>query len=185
MKILHSGDGHYHLGGEHDHGHAEGGCGHDHGHSHAHTDAKNKIKDSSMKEPLVSVNHDHDHEHNHDHDHDHDHHDHDHHDHDRDDHTHTFETWTIERSSPLTREDLERFAPGLGEDIYRAKGFVYLQEDQERRYIYQQVGKRWTLKPSTTWDREQPQTRLVVIGRRGATNLEALEALLGGSHRTT
>jgi urease accessory protein len=32
MKILHSGDGHYHLGGEPGHSHD-----HDHGHSHSHT----------------------------------------------------------------------------------------------------------------------------------------------------
>lgn len=32
MKILHSGEGHYHLGGD-DHGHAHG-KGEDHGHSH-------------------------------------------------------------------------------------------------------------------------------------------------------
>ena len=101
---------------------------------------------------------------------------------DDDDHADTFETWTIESSSPLTKESLDRFACGLGADIYRAKGFVYLQEDKERRYIYQQVGTRWTLEGSSTWDREQPQTRLVAIGCRGATNLEALEALLGSLH---
>jgi len=33
MKILHSGDGHYHLGGDHDHSH-------DHGHSHTHSPPK-------------------------------------------------------------------------------------------------------------------------------------------------
>ena len=38
MKILHSGDGHYHLGGGHDHSH-----GHDHGHDHSH-DHKHKHK---------------------------------------------------------------------------------------------------------------------------------------------
>ena len=38
MKILHSGEGHYHLGGD-DHGHAHGdeeADGDDHGHSHSH-----------------------------------------------------------------------------------------------------------------------------------------------------
>ena len=44
MKILHQGDGHYHLGGSHDHA----GHNHDHGHSHEHGD-------------------DHKHEHKHDH----------------------------------------------------------------------------------------------------------------------
>ena len=60
MKILHQGDGHYHLGGE-----SGGGCGHDHGHGHSHSH---------------SDDHTHDHSHNHDHGHDHEHegHDHDH-----------------------------------------------------------------------------------------------------------
>lgn len=65
MKILHSGDGHYHLGGEfHD--------GHDHGHGHGH-----------------HHHGEHDHDHNHDHDHDHGDHEHHHvHDHDHGDHEH-------------------------------------------------------------------------------------------------
>lgn len=39
MKILHSGDGHYHLGGSHDHDHDD----HDHGHSHGHSHKKKEI----------------------------------------------------------------------------------------------------------------------------------------------
>merc|ERR1712051_37830 len=54
MKILHSGEGHYHLGGEECAGHSHGG--HDHGHEHAH-----------------DHNHDHDHGHDHGHEHGHDH----------------------------------------------------------------------------------------------------------------
>lgn len=52
MKILHSGDGHYHLGGSHDHSH-----GHDHGHSHGNVhkhDKKNKVKNAKdLKEGLI------------------------------------------------------------------------------------------------------------------------------------
>ena len=44
MKILHSGDGHYHLGGEecggHDHVH-----GHEHGHSHGHSHGNDHEQD--------------------------------------------------------------------------------------------------------------------------------------------
>lgn len=81
MKILHSGDGHYHLGGEdceghegHDHDHAHN---HDHAHDHHENAAKNSITNSSLKEPLVGINDEHNHEggcdHDHDHDHDHNH----------------------------------------------------------------------------------------------------------------
>ena len=87
MRILHSGDGHYHLGGEdHDHDHHGHDHGHDHDHNHDHDHhhhdhaAKNKITDSSVKEPLVGINDEHNYEGgcDHDHDHDHDHHDHPH-----------------------------------------------------------------------------------------------------------
>ena len=57
IGILHTGDGHYHLGGEShdcDHGHDHGGHGHDHGHDHKH-------------------DHGHDHKHDHGHDHKHEH----------------------------------------------------------------------------------------------------------------
>lgn len=109
----------------------------------------------------------------------HHHHDHDDHHHDSESHhDHTFETWTLEYSQPLTREVLEHFAKGLGEDIYRAKGFVYLQDDPAHCYLYQQVGSRWSLEPAAEWSDTARQTQLVVIGRRGGTSQEALEALL-------
>ena len=57
MRILHSGEGHYHLGGE-DHAH-----GHDHGHSHKHT----------HEHEHKHGQHNHDEEHHHDHEHKHDH----------------------------------------------------------------------------------------------------------------
>ena len=85
MRILHSGDGHYHLGGDdHDHDHAGHNHGHDHDHNHDHDHhhhdhaAKNKISDSSVKEPLVGINDEHNHEVDCDHDHDHDIHNHPH-----------------------------------------------------------------------------------------------------------
>jgi len=87
MKILHSGEGHYHLGGEHNHDHGSGGCSGGHGHDHGKSKAKSKIKDPSLKEDLLDgeaghgLNHEHDH-HHHDHNHDHGHdHEHDHHHH--------------------------------------------------------------------------------------------------------
>ena len=62
MKILHSGDGHFHVGGElgggcsgHDHGHA--GHDHSHGHNHKHSEkAKKKIDDPSLKENFLDNN---------------------------------------------------------------------------------------------------------------------------------
>lgn len=100
------------------------------------------------------------------------------HHHTQGDHAHIFETWTIELDQPLKRENLLHFAQALGEDIYRIKGFVYLQDDSSNRYIYQQVGSRWTIEPDTFLKGESSLTRLVVIGNKGSTNLEVLKTLL-------
>ena len=95
-------------------------------------------------------------------------------------HGQVFETWTLERVVPLSRQDIERFALGLGEDVYRAKGFVRLRDDPDRYYVYQQVGARWSLEPGAVCDCDVHRTRLVVIGRAGATTSGALDALVGG-----
>lgn len=79
------------------------------------------------------------------------------------------QTWTLAHDRPLTRDDVERFATGLGADIYRVKGFVHLAEDPGRRYVYQQVGRRWSLTPEAPWDAEPPRSLLVAIGRAGST----------------
>lgn len=94
------------------------------------------------------------------------------------DHADRFETWTIERSHSSTREQIDHFAAGLGQDIYRAKGFVYLAEVPDCRYIWQRVGNRHTLTQGEKWGEKTPQTRIVVIGRRGAMTQEAIENLL-------
>lgn len=54
MKILHSGDGHYHLGGDHDHDHEHGHeHNHDHEHSHGHSHAINDEKEKDLNAPLL------------------------------------------------------------------------------------------------------------------------------------
>lgn len=52
MSILHQGDGHYHLGGDHDHDH-------DHGHGHGHGDEEKKEEShghDEKKEPETRRN---------------------------------------------------------------------------------------------------------------------------------
>ena len=86
MKILHSGEGHYHIGGEFEeggcsHGHSHGHGGHDHGHGHGHSHsekAKKKVDDPTLKENFIddvqpSHGHGHGHAHGHDHGHSHGH----------------------------------------------------------------------------------------------------------------
>lgn len=87
-------------------------------------------------------------------------------------------TWTVERSAPVGRDAVAAFAEGLDEAIYRAKGFVFLREDPDHRYVFQQVGRRWSLERDAPWGEAAPRTVLVVIGRPEATSVEALESAL-------
>jgi len=60
----------------------------------------------------------------------------------------------------------------------RAKGFVRLRSDPGRRYVYQQVGARWSLEAGEAWGEEPRRSRIVVIGRKRAASAEALGTLL-------
>ena len=73
-------------------------------------------------------------------------------------------TWIIRREEPVPRAAVERLAARIGPRIFRAKGFVQLAEDPARRYLLQQVGRRWTLEDAGIWDGTQPRTELVCIG---------------------
>jgi G3E family GTPase len=93
-------------------------------------------------------------------------------------HARCYETWTVERTGSVSRPAMERFATSLGSDIYRAKGFVCLEHDPQRRYVFQQVGHRWTLEPGDPINQADRRTLIVVIGRKGATDSSSLERLL-------
>lgn len=80
------------------------------------------------------------------------------------DHEKLHRTWIIRRDQPVPRAAIERLANRMGGSIFRAKGFVQLAEDPARRYLLQQVGRRWTLEDAGGWDDAPPRTGIVCIG---------------------
>ncbi len=87
------------------------------------------------------------------------------------DHAIRCRTWTLERNRPVRREALERLADRLGKEIFRAKGFVTFTGAPERRYLYQQVGGRWTLEDLGPDSDFETRTRLVFIGPDSSARL--------------
>ena len=73
-------------------------------------------------------------------------------------------SWIIRRDHPVARAAIERLSERMGSRIFRAKGFVQLVEDPARRYLLQQVGRRWTLEEVGGWDGAPPRTEIVCIG---------------------
>jgi G3E family GTPase len=67
---------------------------------------------------------------------------------------------------PMSRAAFETLAGELSREVIRAKGHVALTEAPGVRYLYQQVGRRWTLVEDGTWDARGPITRIVTIAVR-------------------
>ncbi len=97
------------------------------------------------------------------------------HDHDHGDH---FATWTWTEARPLSRLALEAALAALSPSVYRAKGFVCLDDAPGERYLLQLVGPRFSLEPAGGWGLEAPLSSLVFIGAPGAFAEASLPALL-------
>jgi len=89
-----------------------------------------------------------------------------------------FVTWSYVEDAPLQRRLLARLLDDLPKSIFRAKGFLNLQNVPQHRTILQLVGRRWVLSPGRAWDGEKPQTRIVWIGENGQFEQEGLAAAL-------
>ena len=88
-----------------------------------------------------------------------------------------YDTWNHDRSGSIDRSALEAFISSLPEGVFRAKGFVHLSDDPERRHVLQIVGRRVSLTRDTQRVAgEEHRTRLVVIAGPGALDHERLDA---------
>lgn len=105
--------------------------------------------------------------HLHDHVHDHDH-----------DHGHDYASSSVTLDAPVREAEFRALVESWPAGVLRAKGFVHLVEDPQRRHVFQLVGRRWSLVPDRDWGSERPQSRIVLIGLAGHCNpVELLEPL--------
>lgn len=91
-------------------------------------------------------------------------------------HHHDFESVSITIDDPLDGERLRALLDDLPQSLWRAKGFLNLQEEPDRRTIYQRAGKRWSLSAAEPWGDEKPHSSLVFIGPSGSLDASQLEA---------
>ena len=94
------------------------------------------------------------------------------------DHGARFTTQSYTDDRPLSRRSLERMIKRkLPAGIYRCKGFVFLADDPERRYVLQVVGRRIDLAADRPWGPERPRNRIVAIAHRSAEPADQLAEL--------
>ncbi len=111
----------------------------------------------------------------HAHDHDHAHDLEDEHHHERD-HTLVFNTWSYTTDRPLSHQAVRHAVKTLPATIYRAKGFVYLDDIPSGKGIVHVVGQRARLIIGEPWGDEKPGTRLVFIGEYGGIDATELQS---------
>jgi len=114
---------------------------------------------------------DHNHEH-HDHD---EHEEHEEHHHEHTDHSMVFNTWSWYSEEPLSFKALRKAVKTLPPSIYRAKGFLQLQDSPERKGELHVVGSRVRLTLGDEWGDQKPYTQIVVIGTAGGVNSAELQ----------
>lgn len=82
------------------------------------------------------------------------------------DHSLVFTSWAYQSEQPLALKKLRRFLDELPTAVYRAKGFVWLQEAPARKALVQVAGTRVRIALGAEWGDETPATRLVFIGQK-------------------
>ncbi len=93
------------------------------------------------------------------------------------DHELVFTSWAFTTDQPLSLKRFRHFLDELPTSIYRAKGFVWLQEAAPRKAMLQVAGTRIRLVLGENWGNERPGTRIVFIGQK-TFNAAALEQSL-------
>jgi G3E family GTPase len=94
-----------------------------------------------------------------------------------------FDSWSFACDEPLDRSAVAELLAQLPEDVLRAKGFVWLTDDADCPYLLQLVGRRCTLVPLESSERNRFETRLVLIGLPGSIDGERYDHILRGTAR--
>jgi len=82
-------------------------------------------------------------------------------------------------SAPLDYAAFKRAVAALPSSVFRAKGFLYLEDMPDEKVVYQQVGSRSEFTRAGGWGGRAPATELVFIGKGEALDPADLDRLLG------
>lgn len=80
--------------------------------------------------------------------------------------------------SPLALPRLEEFLAALPPGIARVKGFVWIEELPQFKFLVQAVGRRYDVTCLGNWDDTEPETNLVLIGTENCIVPERLHTQL-------
>jgi G3E family GTPase len=86
----------------------------------------------------------------------------------------SFDTWSWRDDAAISGTGLVEAIEALPGGIVRAKGLLYLREDEAHRYVMQVVGRRYSVQLDRAWGDETPASQLVIIGLPGSIDEQHL-----------
>jgi G3E family GTPase len=87
-----------------------------------------------------------------------------------------YASWSYAAAGPLDGAAFRALVGALPEGVLRGKGVLLLAEDPDQRFVFQLVGKRWSIKRDAAWGDALPGTRLVLLGLPGSLDEARLNA---------
>src|SRR5262249_43646371 len=78
-----------------------------------------------------------------------------------------YASWSYAGAGALDGDAFRALVAALPEGVLRGKGVLFLKEDPDHRFVFQLVGKRWSVKRDAAWE-DVPRTRLVLLGLPGS-----------------
>jgi G3E family GTPase len=100
------------------------------------------------------------------------------------DHTTVFSTWTYSVDEPINFTALRDTIQNLPTTIYRAKGFLYLNDYPDNKCVLHVVGRRATMQIGEKWGEQKKMSRLVFIASNNGIDPQQLEALMDSCRAT-
>ena len=73
-----------------------------------------------------------------------------------------YQTWNVASDVPVAEATFRADVAAWPTRVLRAKGFVHLTDDPLQRYLFQLVGRRWSLLPDGEWT-GNPRTEIAII----------------------
>lgn len=92
-----------------------------------------------------------------------------------------FDTWSYESSKPFSLEALRKMVQReLPASIYRCKGIVFTDDQPDKRFALQIVGRRTEIHELDEWGKRAPCTKIVAIGESDGIDAQELRRKFDG-----
>lgn len=93
-------------------------------------------------------------------------------------HGNGYASWSIKSEKILDGQKVRQMLAQVPETIIRAKGVLWVADGQDKRTLYQRVGRRWVMEQGEAWSSLAPESNIVFIGPKGVLDEDDFQCRL-------